>query len=107
MVIRAVHRLPLRDVLSCGDGPQAACVATRFNEELSHAVAMNSTFPYAFDAIHVHDRSCTRKEYHSTDALSRASQARHMTEVELLLTDEVRAREIWLWVRYLQQRSTC
>ena len=51
----------LRDVVSRGDGPQPTCLATQFKEELRRSIATNSTFSNAFDAIHVHDRSCTRK----------------------------------------------
>ena len=62
VVVRAVQRLPLRDVVSRGDGPQATCLASEFKEELRRTIATHPTFSNAFDAIHVHDRSCTRKE---------------------------------------------
>ena len=42
MVVRAVQRLPLRNVLSRGDGPHAACLATQFKEELRRIVATHS-----------------------------------------------------------------
>ena len=64
VVVRPVHGLPLQDVVSRGDGPQAPCLATQFKEELRRTIAMHSTFSKAFDATYVHDRSCTRKNHH-------------------------------------------
>ena len=75
VVVRAVQRLPLRDVVSPGDGPQATCLATEFKEELRRTIATHPTFSNAFDAIHVHDRSCTRKEpRHGRRPVARSSR---------------------------------
>ena len=54
--------LSLREVLSRRDGQQTAGLATQFKEELRLTIATHSTISNAFDAIHVHDHSCTRKE---------------------------------------------
>ena len=48
MVVRAVHRPPIRDGVSCGDGPQAACLATQIKVELRRPIVTHSTFSNAF-----------------------------------------------------------
>ena len=108
MVVKAGHRLPLRDVVSRGDEPQTNCLATEFKEELRRTIATHSTFS---NAIHVHDRSCTRQEpHHSRRPVARSSRATSINrDRRAILTDEVMALVskpgCTPWVRHLHQRS--
>ena len=92
MVVRAVHRLPLRDVVSHGDGPQASCLATQLKEEHRRTIATNSRFSNAFDAIHDTIGHVPGKSLITADAMWRSPQERPTKEAEVMLTDEVTAQ---------------
>ena len=105
MVIRAVHRLPLRDVVSRGDGPQATCLATEFKKNLDELSPRIQGFlmrlmRYMYTVAYVPGKSLV-----TADALSPASQERPLTEAEELLMDEVTAQANLVVGGYLQQRS--